>query len=250
MKYKDTPSYQDKEERRLITLSSMDNLIKFHEIERNEKHNTLKFYAIFLGGGLSLVFGMSKFSFGFQSAILEFIAITVIVLINFLAIKKLLSVRSASNNIYHEYGKRLRLLLNSHSADLNESDKNDIDFAFAKYIDEQKKGDFLPPHSADTYEVYGFYYMNVLFSIAYVIPLIDIFKYFNIIDSKYNISEIFIISQNNFSPIWLLILVQIIFTFLVWYIGNFIIDKHSQAPNTQNEDLEHSKKILTNLTNT
>jgi hypothetical protein len=232
MNYKENPSYQDKEERRLITLSSMDNLLKFHEVERNEKHNTLKFYAVFLGGGLTLVFGMAKFSFGIKAALLEFIAITVIILINFLAIKKLLSVRGASNNIYHEYGKRLRFLLNSHSSDLDARGKKEINFAFKKYIDEQKSGDYLPKHSADTYEIYGFYVMNIIFSLAYIIPLVDIFKYFDFINVTSKIYEQLIHIQSNHIILLLFILIQMVLTIGVWYIGKYIIKMHiSNAPN-------------------
>lgn len=83
------PAFQDKEERRLITLSSMDNLLKFHEIERQEKHNALKFYSAFLGGGIILLVGISKISVGIEAEIFKYLLITIIVTINLLVVKKI-----------------------------------------------------------------------------------------------------------------------------------------------------------------
>lgn len=238
--YKNTPAYGDKEERRLITLASMENLLKFHEIERTEKHNSLKFYSVFLGGGLTLVFGMAKFSFGIKAIILEVIAISVILLINFLAIKKLLSVRGASNNIYHEYGKRLRLLLNSHSSDLTNNEKENIDFAFEKYIDEQKSKDFLPKASADAYEVYGFYWLNVAFSLVYIIPIIDLYRYLDIFSDNTKIYVQFLMLENCMAFVSAFC-IQACLTFIVWRVGKFIIEDHKKyAPNTPKYPLEEN----------
>jgi len=231
--YKNSPSYQDKEERRLIVLASMENLLKIHEVERNEKHNTLKFYAVFLGGGLTLVFGMTKFSIGITSALLEIIALTVIIAINFLAIKKLISVRGASNNIYHEYGKRLRYLLNHHSSDIEKNSQSykELDYAFKKYIDEQKSGDLLPKHSADTYEIYGFYYLNILFSIIFIIPITIIAKYAGCFDDKIKVIEQ--ITSGNISYICLgtIFISQFIITVAVWWFGRYILQNVTKTPN-------------------
>ncbi len=86
-----TPSFQDKEERRQITISSLDNLIKFHEIERMEKYNAIKFYSVFIGGGIALLAGMEKISSGVEGACLKYLAISVILIVNLLVIKKLLA---------------------------------------------------------------------------------------------------------------------------------------------------------------
>jgi hypothetical protein len=166
-----SPAYQDKEERRLITLSSMDNLLKFHEIERQEKHNALKFYSAFLGGGIALLIGISKISTGIEAEIFKYISITIILIINLLVVKKLVAVRGASNNIYHEYGRRLSFLLDSHSSDLDAEGKIELDFAFQKYIRAQKLGPLLPKHSADTFEVKGLLFITILFSFTYWLPL-------------------------------------------------------------------------------
>ncbi|KJZ16440.1 hypothetical protein TW85_00185 [Marinomonas sp. S3726] len=167
--HQESPAYQDKEERRLITLASMDNLLKFHEIERQEKHNALKFYSAFLGGGIALLIGISKISTGIEAEIFKYI--TIILIINLLVVKKLVAVRGASNNIYHEYGRRLSFLLDSHSSDLDTAGKNELDFAFQKYIRAQKLGPLLPKHSADTFEVKGLLFITILFSFTYWLPL-------------------------------------------------------------------------------
>ncbi len=278
MNYRESPSYNDKEERRLITLSSMDNLLKFHEIERSEKYNTLKFYAVFLGGGLTLVFGMAKFSFGFKAALLELTAITVILLINFLAIKKLLSVRTASNNIYHEYGRRLRHLLNSHSSDLNEEEKETLDIAFQKYIDVQKKDNnlmtqlkekmkdeeknkkeihtlkhkiFLPTHSADTYEIFVFSWMNIMFSLAYAIPLVEIYKYLDLLNPLIKTHEQLLVFYTGNTIALSFMSIQFLMILGTFFLSKYIVYKHIQsAPNldivtkniTKQRDCELSPK--------
>jgi len=230
---KSSPAYQDKEERRQIVLASMENLLKIHDGERTEKYNTLKFYAVFLGGGLTLVFGMTKFSVGITSALLEIVALTVIIAINFLAIKKLISVRGASNNIYHEYGKRLRYLLNNHSSDIakdSETDK-ELNNAFKKYIDEQKGGDFLPKHSADTYEIYGFYYLNILFSVIFIVPIFIIAKYVGCFDEKTKIIEQIISGKVSCSCIITILAVQLAITLAVWWFGKYILANLPKTPN-------------------
>ncbi len=233
-----TPAFQDKEERRLIIMSSMDNLLKIHEVERNEKHNTLKFYAVFLGGGLTLVFGMAKFSFGIVSAMLEIVALAVIITINFLAIKKLISVRGASNNIYHEYGKRLRYLLSNYSSDIEKGsqEEKELDGAFKKYIDEQKLGEFLPRHSADKYEIYGFYYINILFSFIFIIPLASIYRYFGCFDEKTTIVQQVCSHTSGyfFGCIFQIVIFQLIISLIVWWIGKYIIDTAPKSPNIGN----------------
>ncbi len=173
---KESPAFQDKEERRLIILSSMNNLLKFHEIERQEKYNTLKFYSTFLGGGIALLVGISKISTGLEAEILKNISITIIVMINLLVIKKLIAVRGASNNIYHEYGRRLRFLLNSHSEDLDEIGCEELNNTFKKYIDTQKEGPLLPKYSVDTFEVKGLSFITVLFSLSYWLPISKLFS--------------------------------------------------------------------------
>lgn len=174
--HKGSPAFQDKEERRLITLSSMDNLLKFHEIERQEKYNALKFYSAFLGGGIALLVGISKISTGIEAEIFKYLSITIIVTITFLVAKKLIAVRGASNNIYHEYGRRLRFLLNSHSSDLDENGKIELSNTFQKYIDTQKIGPLLPKYSVDAFEVKGLLFITVLFSTSFWIPLSEFTK--------------------------------------------------------------------------
>ncbi len=169
-KSKSSPSFQDKEERRLIILASMDYLLRFHKIDRMEKYNAMKFYASFLGGGIALLLGVSKINVGIEQVILNLLLITIIVIINLLAMKKLIAVRGASNNIYHEHGRRLRFLLDTHSSDLDEQGIKDLKKSFVKYIDEQKSGPLLQPKSADKFEVYSFLFINVIFSLIYWIP--------------------------------------------------------------------------------
>jgi len=169
--YKDSPAFQDKEERRLITLASMENLIEFHKIERQEKYNALKFYAAFLGGGIALIAGISKLSEGIEAEIFKYISTVIVVTINLIITKKLIAVRGASNNIYHEYGRRLRYLLNTHSNDLNDDEKASMNQAFQKYIDAQKEGPLFPKHSVDGFEVQGFLFITIVFSLYFWFPI-------------------------------------------------------------------------------
>ncbi|TQF70509.1 hypothetical protein [Pseudoalteromonas luteoviolacea] len=167
----DSPSYQDKEERRLITLASMEFLLKFHEVEKKEKYNAMKFYASFLGGGIALLLGVSKLTSGIEAEILKYLLITMIMAMNFAVVKKLIAVRIASNNIYHEHGRRLRFLLESHSSDLDEKGKSNLEKAFYRYIDEQKQGPILKKGSADTFEIKVFLFVNIMLSFMYWLPI-------------------------------------------------------------------------------
>jgi len=174
--YKDSPAFQDKEERRLITLASMDNLIEFHKIERQEKYNALKFYAAFLGGGIALIAGISKLSIGIEAEVFKYISAVIVVTINLIITKKLVAVRGASNNIYHEYGRRLRYLLNSHSNDLTADEKALMNQAFQRYIDAQKEGPLFPKNSVDGFEVKGFLLITIFFSCYFWFPINNIAK--------------------------------------------------------------------------
>jgi hypothetical protein len=218
--HKSSPAFQDKEERRLITLASMDNLLKFHEIERQEKYNALKFYSAFIGGGIALLVGISKVSIGIDALIYKYLSITIIVTINLLVAKKLIAVRGATNNIYHEYGRRLRFLLNSHSSDLDDDGLAKLRYAFQKYIDAQKQGPLLPKHSADTFEVKGLIFITVLFSLSFWLPVNE-----------------FIVSVLS-GPVCASIALTFIHVFTVFYFALSIVGGASRMPNiSSNEPL-------------
>lgn len=180
--YQDKPAYQDKEERRLIILASLEILVSFFDSDRQEKYNAMKFYASFLGGGLTLFIAASKFAEKLDLVIISYLIITIIVAINFLATKKLISVRIATTNIYHEHGRRLRYLIDCYDNDLDEDGKQQFQNSFQKYIDEQIDGEVLKKGSADKFEVMTFLFINMIFSLMYVIPIKKFLVLYNVYD--------------------------------------------------------------------
>jgi len=191
-KHETSPSYQDKEERRIITLESMKDLLKFHEIERQEKNNTLKFYSAFIVGGIALVLGITKLDLQggvYVVASIKFVSTSVIIIINYLLIKKLLAVRIASNNIYREYGERLEYLISHHRKDLDDDELCRMKLVFNKYFGTPKDPTkLLPKYSADRHEIYGLWFINLFFSLSYILPLRDL--YFEL-KGKYKFNDIY-----------------------------------------------------------
>ena len=127
----------------------------------------------------------------------------------------------------------MRFLLDSHSSDLTKKGVKELDYAFQKYIDQQKSGEFLPRHSSDTYEIYGFYWLNILFSFAYIIPIVDIYKYFNLFSSQQSVG-IQLLNLSDYKIV-LFYLVQFLFVSGTWWLGRYIINKHVElSPNMPN----------------
>lgn len=178
-----TPKFRDKEERRLITLSSLDGLIKFLNLERSERNSALKFYSAFIAGGGATIIALSQIYESeniIEKAGISSIVITIVIILNFLMMKKMMAVRRVSTEIYHEYGNRLRYLLDNHSTDLSKKGEKEFLNSFKKYINNAKHvEDILPKYSIDRYEIYGMYCINILFSTLFFIPGSEIGKDFN-----------------------------------------------------------------------
>ncbi len=189
------PFFQEKKERRLITKFTLDNLIKFHEMEHLEKYNAIKLYSAVIGGGLALLTGMNKTTIGIEGIYLKYLATSAILTVNLLVIKKLLSIRYASNNIYNEYGRRLRYLINAHTSDLTQNEIKEFNKIFVKYVGTQKIGNILPEKSVSRFEIIGISLITILFSSLYLFPIKEIFQYIaKSLSNTFIIAHVFILS--------------------------------------------------------
>lgn len=173
----------DKEERRAILSQSLDNLVEFHKVERDEKLRTFAFYTAFLTGALAIVFGI-PFLVGAnrldesriaEVAIIKLIALTVIVILTLLVIKKLIASRINSNNIYAEYGQRLEYLVETHSDDLDDDGKQKLRKSLNRYYGRLvPKSKILSAYSADTHEVFGLWVISIVLSLSSIIPISEL----------------------------------------------------------------------------
>jgi hypothetical protein len=228
------PHFQNQEERRLITLDSMNALLRLHETERHEKAMAIQLYSIFIGAGMALVFGIQAKTVTSEIALLKLISITTILTLNFLMIKKLLAVRAASNNIYREYGRRLRYLMKLYSKDQTIRERKRMNLAFQRYYGDpprKSKRLILAKYSADKYEIFGLWMINCLFSLTYVIPLVTLSRNSGWLTNKSVLLQLQKPSNGIIGILFLLVIIIV----LMLIIGNYIITtSETKAPGTKN----------------
>ena len=227
-----TPSYQYKEERRLIIAESLGDLLKFHEVERQEKTTALKFYSAFMAGGIALVVALTKLQSGAEFSLIKLVAVFVIVIVNSLMIKKLLAVRQASNNIYNEYGRRLEHLIDTHSHDMKPTECEDLKTnVMQKYFGTVKDPKKLwGSGSADKYEVYGLSLINVLFSFAMIVPLVESYRWIiDVCPEQLTLRQVFLEWREHFC----LLLIYFVWEMFVVLWSLFLIWAATSAPGTE-----------------
>ncbi len=227
-------NYQDKEELRQIITNSLSDLIRFHEIEKSEKATTLKFYSVFIVGGISLIAAMTKFDQNnFTFVFIKFISIAVVISVNYLMIKKLLSGRLASNNIYNEYGKRLKYLVENHThSPIPIKIKSLEHSVFTNYYGEIKnKKELLPKYSADKLEIYGLFLINILFSLSFIIPFME----FILIIKKQKNGAINLWEHYSDPLVFGTFFFFILLEFCVFSFGYWLIKKAKNSPGYEND---------------
>lgn len=165
-----------------VIVSLIGNLMKFHEIERNEKNNSVKFYAAFIAGGVAMIVGLDKLDNSIEDIFIKYLAISTIVIINFLILRKLIAVRIASNNIYDDYGRAVNYLMSELSTAENNDEISNIFKNYCGAKDYKRK--LLPRHSADRLEIVGLSRINVLFSQCYLIPTYELLEYYGFVDAN------------------------------------------------------------------
>ncbi len=165
-----------------IIIALVENLMKFHEIERNEKNNAIKFYTTFIAGGVALLIGLDKLDNSINDIFVKYLAISTILIINFLILRKLIAVRIASNNIYEDYGRAVSFLMTELSTLENNNEIKNIFKNYCGTKDYKKK--LLPKHSADRLEVVGLSIINILFSQCFLMPTYDLMDYLGFINNK------------------------------------------------------------------
>lgn len=173
-------NYTNKAEIQKICESSLKDLLEYHKIEREEKFKTFQFYGLFLGGGLALVTSAEKLDLDRHFlGIIQLVAIIVILSVIAMAIRKLIAVRQASNNIYLEYTSRLRYIVQIELSKNSIATEEDIKKHFNYYFNEPKnKKELLRSGSADYFEI------KTLFCISIVFSLLSGWAIFNILDKS------------------------------------------------------------------
>lgn len=216
-----------------IIVALIGNLMKFHEIERNEKNNSVKFYAAFIAGGVALILGIDKLGSTVDDILIKYLAISTIVIINFLILRKLIAVRIASNNIYDDYGRAVNFLMN----ELSKTEGNEeIKSIFRNYCGiKDYKRKLLPRHSADRLEIVGLSRINILFSQCFLIPTYELLEYYKFADSKKTGLDLLVSSGSAFLFLILLSLAMIV---IMIYITSDLVFRARSGAGVQESYLE------------
>lgn len=147
-----------------IILSSLDDLTKLLEIEKQEKSSVFKLYAALLAGGVTAIISTgeiantgttknqnqvtsSAHSASISSLVL--LVILIIIIMNTAILRKFLAIRKASNNIYTAYRSRLRYLIKTNLEGLSNTDSDDLHKSMSYYYEQTAPMKLLPSYSAD-----------------------------------------------------------------------------------------------------
>jgi len=235
-----SPAFRDKEERRLIIIDSLNGLLKLIDVEKQEKYNSMKLLLMAVTGGVGLI-GWSTQNTLQQNIALAFIEVIVIgsiLALNYTIINKLISGRIASNEIFNEYGSRLRYLIETHLSDISFVPKEEaVSGAFKRYYSYKVKRGL---GNADKKEIYAFMFINVLFSFILMIPLIT-FAGFEIqkINSAYSLTYIF---HNKDFLAWFIVF--IVFEAVFVYLNIDVIKRAQDKLNIDQAELFKNRKIF------
>jgi hypothetical protein len=170
------PEFQDKEERRLILLAALEQITKFHEQDRKEKTDTIRFYVTLLGGGTAFLIAASKLSTTPLSAAVQLFIVVTVIAMHVMLLSKLFAVRVVSNEFYTEYTRRIKFLVENYMRDLGEIERNSFEQSHRTYYKLNKKT-LIPKNGADTIEIQSVTTLGVIFSGLSFFPiklLIDI----------------------------------------------------------------------------